>query len=515
MELKGLKLADQPLETRDEPNIDMLIGNDHYGRFVTGNIKKIHNESLIAIETKIGWLLSGPLPKEQRRDISANTLLCQEPNTNSCDETKLDQLLTKFWEISNILDESDDPTEVYKKFEDTIEFNQTTNRYSVMLPWKDNKHDLPANYELAKKRLNSLQYSLNKRNPELINKYNDQLLDQLKQGFIETVDEPSTHTGILHYIPHFPVFKEDRAMTKMRIVYDASAATKAPSLNDCLHSGPNLMQDLMAILLRFRAHQTAFTADIEKAFLQIEINVADRDATRFLWLKDVNKPANTPRNLIVYRFCRVLFGAAPSSFLLNETIQNHLNTKQSWISEDLKSSIYMDNVVSGTEDDLQALEYYAKSRDYFSEMGMNLRQWTSNSNTLNLKTKQDSVNAERIVKILGIIWNSETDELSLSLKKLSEETNNINKISKRIALSLASRLFDPLGFAEPFTIKAKIMMQDMWKLNVNWDEDLPDEHKERWIRWFHDIKQLSCNIRRIYFPTTVTETEMHIFCDSS
>ena len=54
------------------------------------------------------------------------------------------------------------------------------------------------------------------------------------------------------------------------------------SLNDCLHTGPNLVQVLMAILLRFRAHQTAFTADIEKAILQIELNAADRDATRFL-----------------------------------------------------------------------------------------------------------------------------------------------------------------------------------------------------------------------------------------
>ena len=89
----------------------------------------------------------------------------------------------------------------------------------MRLPWRDNKHDLPVNYELAKKRLKSLQHSLNKRNPELIQRYNEQLLDQLKQGFMETVEEPSFHTGTVHYIPHFPVFKEDSVTTKMRIVY--------------------------------------------------------------------------------------------------------------------------------------------------------------------------------------------------------------------------------------------------------------------------------------------------------
>ena len=72
----------------------------------------------------------------------------------------------------------------------------------------------------------------------------------------------------------------------MRIVYDASAkiSPKTLSLNDCLHTGPNLMQELQTILLNFRTHKVAFTADIEKAFLQIELNIEDRDATRFLWL---------------------------------------------------------------------------------------------------------------------------------------------------------------------------------------------------------------------------------------
>ena len=136
----------------------------------------------------------------------------------------------------------------------------------------------------------------------------------------------------------------------MRIVYDASAkiSSKALSLNDCLHTGPNLIQRLQNMLLTFRSHKIAFTADIEKAFLQIELNTQDRDATRFLWLKDVAKSANNPDNLVVYRFCRVLLGAAPSPYLLNATIQHHLIKQNDWTSEDLQRSIYMDNVLTGT-----------------------------------------------------------------------------------------------------------------------------------------------------------------------
>ena len=175
-----------------------------------------------------------------------------------------------------------------------IQFNKATGRYNVRLPWKLNKQDLPTNFILSKRRLNSLLNSLNKKEPGLIKKYNEQILEQVNLGFIEKVRNLNIHEGILHYIPHFPVFKTDSATTKMRTVHDASARVSSDvlSLNDCLHTGPNLMQDLTGILVKFRTHRIAFTADIEKAFLQIELNNQDRDATRFSWLKDKNKSVN-------------------------------------------------------------------------------------------------------------------------------------------------------------------------------------------------------------------------------
>ena len=281
---------------------------------------------MIAIESKFGWLLSGPVQNESNHENDLNTL-CQRIEIMPVEESKLDNLLTKFWEINKIPEESDKNDDIFIKFQKTILFNKVTGRYNARLPWKLNKHDLPTNLILSKRRLNSLLNSLNKKDPGLIKKYNEQLREQVNLGFIEKVRNLNLHEGILHYIPHFPVFKTDSAATKMRIVYDASArvSSESLSLNDCLHTGPNLMQDLTGILLKFRTHRIAFTADIEKAFLQIELNNQDRDATRFLWLKVINKSVNSVDNLEAYRFCCVLFGAAPSPFLLNATIRYHLN----------------------------------------------------------------------------------------------------------------------------------------------------------------------------------------------
>ena len=270
------------------------------------------------------------------------------------------------------------------------------------------------------------------------------------------------------------------------------------------------------MLLTFRSQKIAFTADIEKAFIQIELNTQDRDATRFLWLKDVDKSANNPDNLVVHRFCRVLFGAALSPYLLNATIQHHLIKQNDWISKDLQRSIYMDNVLTGTDTIPEALQYYTLSRNCFQKAGMNLRQWTSNSPALHLQAHDEGVYAEPMVKVLGLNWNTKTDTLSLPLTKLIKETNSTDKISKRSVLSLSPKLYDPLGFVEPVTVKAKIMMQELWKRNLTWDKELPDNFKENWVRWLNELQNLTpLEIPRQYFNNVDSEVQLHVFCDSS
>ena len=512
VEFKALSFAD-PLNAEGDRTIEILIGNDHYAQIILGNTKKSQNERLMATQSKFGWLLSGPVPNNESSTETTLSTLCQMIDAQPTRNDDLNETLTKFWSISKIPDECNDTevTEVQKHFQDTIEFNKVTGRYNVRLPWNDNKQNLPTNFTLARKRLSNLQHTLKGKHPELIYKYNDQLLDQLKRGFIEQVLDPNIHQGVMQYMPQFPVFKESNT-TAMRIVYDASAKTssKALSLNDCLHTGPNLIQRLQNMLLAFRSHKIPLTADIEKAFLQIELNTQDRDATRFLWLKDVDKSANNPDNLVVYRFCRVLFGAAQSPYLLNATIQHHLTKQDDWISEDLQRSIYMDNVVTGTDTDTSS------SRNCFQKASMNLRQWTSSSPALNRQAHDDRVYAEPMVKLLGLNWNTKTDTLSLSLAKLIKETNSTEKVSKRSVLSLSSKLYDPLGLVEPVTVKAKIMMQELWKHNLKWDQELPESFKENWVKWLKELQNLTpLEIPRQYFNNVGSEVQLHVFCDSS
>ena len=207
-----------------------------------------------------------------------------------------------------------------------------------------------------------------------------------------------------------------------------------------------------------------------------------------------------------YRFCRVLFGATPSPFLLNATIQYHLSQKDNWVARDLMENMYMDNVITGTDCDNKSLEYYSLSRRYLQEAGMNLRQWTSNSEALNRIAQEDHIQADPTTKILGLTWNSTSDTLSLSIEKMIRERDAITKTTKRTTPSFASKLFDPLGFVEPITVKAKIMIQDLGKQTLSWDESLPDEQKEQWLKWTDDIHNLtSIEVPRQYLFANVTK----------
>ena len=137
--------------------------------------------------------------------------------------------------------------------------------------------------------------------------------------------------------PNHAVIRSDKNTMKVRVVYDKSARSNGPSLNDCLHTGPKFDQKILDILRRFRSHHVALTANIEKAFLMISMTERDRDFLRFLWIDDISK---VNPDVIIMRFARVTFGVSSSLFLLNATIKHHVEKFSSSHSELVKQLLH-------------------------------------------------------------------------------------------------------------------------------------------------------------------------------
>ena len=512
--LFGLEMADTST-LGDTLDIDVLIGADYYWQFATGNICR-GTSGPTGIETKLGWVLSGPVPGYSDEHHTVNLFTSHALHIDTASVNSLDERLKMFWELET-LGIKEDETSVYDNFINSIQLR--VGRYCVKLPWKDPCCDLPSNYDLCQKRLHGLLRRL-KQDTHLLKEYDGVIREQLTKGIVEVVGDlsPQEHKRI-HYLPHHAVIREEKQTTKLRIVYDASAKSTGPSLNDCLYVGPAFGQSIMDILLRFRLQKVALVADIEKAFLMISVD-EDRDVLRFLWIEDIE--SETPRTTVL-RFARVVFGVASSPFLLNATIRHHIQGYQaddpSFVARFL-NSIYVDDLTFGADSIDEAFELYTKSKARLAEAGFNLRKFCSNSMDLlerisqkeqyqsavslkserNTLQEEDQSYARHTVganqsqpqdgqRVLGLLWDSGSDQFIFDISQVGIDANLEPK--KRDVVSLASRIFDPMGILSPVTIQFKVLFQKICELKIGWDDYVSGDPLKRWKSLIHGLAQSS------------------------
>ena len=136
-----------------------------------------------------------------------------------------------FWELE-ALGIQEEERSLFDDFTNSVKFER--GRYKVALPWREFHDQLPSNHQLSVNRLRGLLRRL-KQEPAILEEYDRIIQDQLEKGIIEAVQADETPPGTVHYLPHHAVVRRDKATTKVRVVYDASArSANGPSLNDCL-----------------------------------------------------------------------------------------------------------------------------------------------------------------------------------------------------------------------------------------------------------------------------------------
>ena len=286
--LCGLNLADSSTLSGDnDVEVDILIGADYYWKFVTGTIKRGNKPGPVAVLTRLGWVLSGPVIQERQRSPPCTTNLntthvlridAEPVLPNPIDH--LQKQLEKFWDLETLGIQKTELTRE-SKFMEEINFNGK--HYEVKLPFRENHPLLPDNHTSSVRRLSSLISRL-KTNTNLLQEYDNIIEDQITSGVVEPANDVLVPVGNVHYLPHREVVREDKNTTKVRVVYDTSAKGPGTSLNDCLHTGPSLNTLIFDILIRFRVYKVAMIADIEKAFLNIAITPEHRDYLRFFWV---------------------------------------------------------------------------------------------------------------------------------------------------------------------------------------------------------------------------------------
>ena len=277
------------------------------------------------------------------------------------------------------------------------------------------------------------------------------------------------------------------------------------SINDSLYPGPNLIPKLLDVLVQFRNHPVVLSADIEKAFL-INVHEGDRDMLRFLWFEE---PPNPNSEVIHLRFTRLVFGLRPSPAILNSMIREHLNKYKDvypTIVQHVRDSLYVEDLVSGTEDLDKGFEVYKAAKRVMAEGNIQRQQLVRRMRLTDTKT----------VKLLGVSWNCESNDRCFNISDLINFAKDL-PITKRSLLKLTAKIFDPLGMLSPFVVKMKYLFQVICQVKKDWDEPVHGDLLKEWNTIVNELPLLNAvRISRCYYLLHIrpVKTELHAFSDA-
>lgn len=501
-------LCELPI-VKSVPNVDILIGQDNAQALMPLEISKGKPGEPFATRTILGWSLNGSsiIKPPSRRVVMSYITAC----------TTLEEKVERLWKIENdgLVEQdvsmSQQDRKVIKLWDEEIKYKD--NHYILPIPWKDDAQ-VPNNIAVAHSRLSSLKRSLDKR--DLVERYDTEIKKLTDKGYAEEIaPEEIKKNGRVWYLPHQAVIT-DKKPGKLRVVHDCASKFLGESLNEKCLRGPDLNNKLLFILLKFRQHQFAIMADVEAMYFQVRVPQSDRDALRFLWF---DSSGNTQH----YRMTSHIFGgvwcACAATYALRRTVQDNPGYDQI-VVDTINNSFYVDDCLKSTPSRSDARKIIEGTKSMLSKGGFKLTKFVINDEALlqevpveERATEVKDFSEDSSSKALGVKWNVKGDEFYFQV-----DVQLKDQVTKRQILSIVSSNFDPLGLVSPVTIVGKVLFQDCTRLQLDWDEPVPDEVNCKWRAWmtsFGDLKDVM--IPRCIKPHTFDESniELHHFSDAS
>ncbi|XP_037029336.1 uncharacterized protein LOC119069388 [Bradysia coprophila] len=525
--LRGL-----PITTYESVKPRMLIGLQ-YSRLtvslktIEGNVKEP-----LACKTRLGWVVQGPSYDQNNqleRKYSMNMCECQSH------DIKLHQLVKEYFlnenldvKIPNAVLESNEIQRAKQIMEATT--SKKDGRYETGLLWKYDRIELPDSYPMALKRLQCLESKMSK-NPQLADNLRNQFRQFVDKGYIRklTPEELETKSDSpTWYLPTFPAFNPKKP-EKVRIVWDGAAKVMKISLNSVLLTGPDQLIPLPDILRRFRERLIAMIGDIKEMYHQIKVIKADQNAQRFLW-----RDGDSSRKPDVYVMLVVSFGltCSPSQaqFIKNKNALEFIKEFPEAVNTIINNH-YVDDMLD-SEHTVDAAEKRIKEVKFIhQEGGFEIRNFISNSKELLRRIGENTESGNRNMnisvelgteRVLGMFWNMETDCFTFSLKFTRINENILfgkQCPTKREVLRTLMSVFDPLGLLANYLIHIKILIQHIWRSNVDWDEEVTPSIFNKWLAWIKTLPSVeNIQIPRLYSPklspNAPNSIQLHIFVDA-
>ena len=360
--------------SRGSGKLDVLIGIDH-ANMHTGKIKQVGN--LVARHSPLGWLVFGAT---QSNPAAVNKVLRVGAS--------VPVEMTEFWstesmgvEIQPCLCEAEKLSQAEREEGKMIEEScrKSGNQWVIPYPWKRDPSLLPDNRQQAIKHLEATERQLS-RNPEHAEAYKQQMKEMEQMNFARKIspEEAREYRGPVHYISHHAVVRPEKKSTPLRIVYNSSSSYQGHHLNDYWLKGPDLLNNLFGVILRFRENPVAIHGDISKMYHRVLIPEVDQHVHRYVW-----RDMEVDRDPDTYVKTVLTFGDKPAPAMAQTALKKTADENRDSYPEaasSLKKNSYMDDICDSVKTVDKAKKLTNDLNQVLETGGFKVKGWISNEN---------------------------------------------------------------------------------------------------------------------------------------
>ena len=302
-----------------------------------------------------------------------------------------------------------------------------------------------------------------------------------------------------HYICMSMVFKPDSKTTPVRPVFNANLeyGDEKTSFNKQLLEGRNMLQQLPALMIKFRYYQTVAVLDISKLYSRIRLPKEDAEYQRFFWSDEKVLANQDKAKLKSYRQNRLIFGSRSSPYQAQYILFKHGKMFNNY---SLLNNSYLDDIFVGNECPKKVKNDLHQLIDTLEQGDFPCQKIVSNNKQVLEGLEESMKGPAESCKIYGQEFDLINDRLTFNFKK--EINTSIKNFTKRMMLSELMSLYDLLGLVQPFHLKAKLIFQECCKIpSLGWDDCLPQHLNDQILKWEKELPLLNeISVDRCFLP---------------
>lgn len=402
--------------------------------------------------------------------------------------------------------------------------------WDAAYPWKGDPATLPDNRRAVEATFLTSEKRLEKE-PQWKRAYREQIHEMIARGAAAKLskEELEGWKGPKWYISHLVAPNPHSSSTPVRIVWNSSQEFHGVSLNDLLHKGPDVLNSIRGVLLRFRTGLYAALSDVRKMYNSVWLKDEEVHLHRFFWRDSPEDEIQT------FAVVRVNIGDKPAGCIAQVATRETANLPEFAAMVDerrvLVEDSYVDDILT-SHNDLKTLEEITKGVEKILKAGgFSLKPWVLAGYSGRPEEMSGSLNNETTLSIpktlvlpnqmrdeeskaLGVGYEPVTDKLrvmtsinfskkrgkmrtGIDLKEDEVRSNTPNPLTRRILLSQVAGFYDPIGLATPAKQKGVMLVRESYQearignpTKDTWDDPLSPKLREAAVRLFEEYVRL-------------------------